>query len=72
MKLLNALKDKEEYKILLGESLQIEDHLFDMIWSMVCQPYGFLKKSNVNDVWYKKCCGEKFSEYSKTPPTKNK
>ena len=73
-KWLNIVKDKEENNNalgILGESLQIEDHLFDMIGSMVCQPYGFLKRPNVNDVWYK-CCGETFPEYSKIPPTKNK
>ena len=40
-----------EYCYALGlaeESLQIEDPLFDMIKSMVCQAYGLLNKSNVN------------------------
>ena len=52
-KWLNIVKDKEENNNalgILGESLQIEDHLFDMIGSMVCQPYGFLKRPNVNDI----------------------
>ena len=38
---------------------------------MVCQAYGFPNYSNVNEVWYEKCCGEKFPEPSKTPPTQD-
>ena len=48
-KWLNIVTGNEVYwkaLSLLGESLQIEDPLFDMIESMVCQAYGFLK-SNV-------------------------
>ena len=41
-----------------------------MIESMVCQAYGFENKPNVNDVLYKKCCGEKFPEPSIIPPAK--
>ena len=33
---------------LLRESLQIQDHLFDLIEFKVCQAYGFLNKPNVN------------------------
>ena len=43
-KWLNIVKGKKEYCKalgLLGESLQIEDHLFDMIENMVHQVYGF-------------------------------
>ena len=54
----------------LGKSLQIEDHLFYMIESMVCQVYGFLKKPNANDVRHEKCCGEKFPKPA-IPPTKD-
>ena len=63
-----------EYCNALGlaeESLQIEDPLFDMIKSMVCQAYGLLNKSNVNEVWCEKCCWEKFPETSKISPTKD-
>ena len=52
-KFLNIVKCNEEYckaPALLGESLQIEDHLFNMIESMLCQAYGFLNKPNVNNV----------------------
>ena len=72
-KWLNIVKGNEEYCNalgLLGESLQIEDPLFDMIESIVCRAYGFLNKSNINDVRYEKCCGKKFPEPSKIPPTK--
>ena len=31
-----------------------------MIGSMVCQPYGFLKKPNVNNVWYESVAGGNF------------
>ena len=55
---------KEVVSKALGESLQI-----DMIGCMVCQT--LLKKSNANDVWHEKCCGEKFPEPSKTPPIKD-
>ena len=54
-KWLNIVKGNEEYCNalgLLGESLQIEDPLFDMIESIVCRAYGFLNKSNINDVRY--------------------
>ena len=43
-KWLNIVKGKKDYcKAIgrLGESLQIEDHLFDMIENMVHQVYGF-------------------------------
>ena len=63
-----------EYCNALGlaeESLQIEDPLFDMIKSMVCQAYGLLNKSNVNEVWCEKCCWEKLPETSKISPTKD-
>ena len=39
---------------------------------MVCQAYGYLNKSNVSDVRYEKCCGKKFLEPSKIPPTEGK
>ena len=74
IKWLNMVKGNEEYcnaLDLLGESFQIEDPLFYMIECMVCQAYGFLNKSNINDVRYEKCCGEKFPEPSKIPPTKD-
>ena len=58
-------------KGLLGKTLQIEDDLFDMIKSIVCQAYGFLNKSNVNDVPYEKCCGKKFPEPSEILSTKD-
>ena len=58
-------------KGLLGKTLQIEDDLFDMIKSIVCQAYGFLSKSNVNDVPYEKCCGKKFPEPSEILSTKD-
>ena len=45
---------------LLGESLQIEDHLFDIIESMVCQVYGFLKEPNVNTFDMKSVAGRNF------------
>ena len=70
-KLLNIVKRNEEYckaPALLGESLQIEDHLFNMIESMLCQAYGFLNKPNVNKALYEKCYGEKFPELSRIPP----
>ena len=62
-KWLNIVKGSEEYSNalgLIGESLQIEDPLLDMIESMGCQTYGFLNKSNVNEVQYEKCCGRNF------------
>ena len=68
------VKSDEEYCNALGvlrESLQIEDCLFDMIESVLCQAYGFLNKPNVNDIQYEKCCGEKFPETSKLPGTKD-
>ena len=52
-KWLNRVKGNKEYCNALGllrESLQIEDHLFDIIESMVCQAYRFLNKPNINDV----------------------
>ena len=58
-------------KGLLGKTLQIEDDLFDMIKSIVCQAYGFLSKSNVNDVPYEKRCGKKFPEPSEILSTKD-
>ena len=73
-KWLNIVKGNEEYCNalgLLGESLQIEDHLFDIIESFVFLVYGFLNKPNVNDVRYEKCCGEKCPKSSKIPPTKD-
>ena len=73
-KWLNIVKGNKEYcnaLDLLGKSLQIEDHLFDMIESMVYQSYRFLNKPNVNDVRYEKCCREKFPELSKIPQRKD-
>ena len=35
------------------------------------QAYGF-QKSNINDVRYEKCCGEKFPKPSKIVPIKDK
>ena len=73
-KWLSIVKSDEEYCNALGvlrESLQIEDCLFDMIESVLCQAYGFLNKPNVNDIQYEKCCGEKFPETSKIPATKD-
>ena len=75
-KLLNIVKDNEEYSNavdLIGESFQIEDLLFDIIESMVCQANRFLNKSNVNDVDMKneKFCWKKFPEPSKFPPTED-
>ena len=55
----------------LGQSLQIIDHLFEMIESMIYQNYEFLNKYNVSDVRYEKRCGEKFPKPSKIPPTKD-
>ena len=75
MKWLNIIKGNEEYYNALGlleESPQIENHLFDMIESMICEPYEFPNESNVNDVRYEKCWGEKFPKHSKILPTKNK
>ena len=68
------LKIKKEYSKalgLLGEYLQIEDHLFNMIENILCQVYGFLKKPDVSGVRYEKWCREKFPETSKIPPTKD-
>ena len=51
-KWLNIVKGKKVYCKALGlleEGLQIEDHLFDTIESVVCQVYGFFKKPNVGD-----------------------
>ena len=73
-KWLNIVKGNEEYCNalgLLGESLQIEDHLFDMTESMLCQAYRFLNKRNVNDVRYEKFCRKKSRETFKIPPTKD-
>ena len=70
-KLLNIVKGNEEYYNALDflrKSLQIEDHLFDMIESILCQAYGFLNKRNVNDVRYEKFCEENFREASKISP----
>ena len=53
-KLKNVVKANKRYcnaLDLLGERLQIEDHLFDIAEGMVCQVYGFLNKPDVNDVW---------------------
>ena len=58
MKWLNIIKGNEEYYNALGlleESSQIENHLFDMIESMICEPYEFPNESNVNDIQYEKC-----------------
>ena len=63
---LNIVKGNKEYCKtlgLLGESVQIEDHLFDLIANMVRQVYGFWKKPN--EVRYEKGCGVKFPETSK-------
>ena len=73
-KWLSIVKSDEKYCNALGvlrESLEIEDCLFDMIESMLCQACGFLNKPNVNDIQYEKCCGEKFPETSKLPGTKD-
>ena len=43
--------------------------IYLMIESMVCQAYGSLNKSNVNDIRYKKCYRGKFPEPSKISPT---
>lgn len=40
----------------LGKSLQIEDHLFYMIESILYQADGFLSKLYTNDARYEKCC----------------
>ena len=74
-KWFNIVKGNEEYCNALGlleESFHIDNPLFDMIEKMVCQAYGFLNKSNVNEVRYEKSCGEKFPEPSKILPIKNK
>ena len=42
-----------------------------MIESLVWKAYRFLNKFDVDDVRYEKCCGEKFPEFSKIPPTKD-
>ena len=63
MKWLNIIKGNEEYYNALGlleESPQIENHLFDMIESMICEPYEFPNESNVNDVRYENVEGRNF------------
>ena len=53
-KLKNVVKANKKYcnaQDPLEERLQIEDHLFDITEGMVCQVYGFLNKTDVNDVW---------------------
>ena len=52
-KVLNIIKGNKECCIalaLLGENLHTEDHQFNMIESILCQAYGFLSKSDLNDV----------------------
>ena len=66
-KWLNIVKSNEGYYNavdLLGQSLQIEDHLFDLIEIMIYQACGFLNKSSISEVRYEKCCGKKFPEPS--------
>ena len=42
-----------------------------MVESIICQTYRFLSKSNVSEVRYEKCCGNKFPEPSEIPSTKD-
>ena len=52
---------------LLGESLDIEEIVYDVIEKMVCTAYGFENVANINEVRYWKCCSKPFPDPTKIP-----
>ena len=56
---------------LLGESLDIEETVYDVIEQMVCTAYGFENVANINEVGYWKCCSKQFPDPPKIPQTRD-
>ena len=74
VKWLNLVLSNEIFRdalALLGEDLSIQDTIFEAIEQLVCTAYGFESETDIDRVRYKKCCGKKFPEPSRLPPTKD-
>ena len=74
IKWLNLVKKNEIFcdaLCLLGESLDIEETVYNVIEQMVCTAYGFENVANINEVRYRKFCSKQFPDPTMIPPTRD-
>ena len=74
IKCLNLVKKHEIFcdaLCLPGESLDIEETVYNVTEQMVCTAYGFENVADINEVRYRKRCSKQFPDSTRIPPGKD-